>query len=256
MIDSHAHLTNSTLYSDIDAVLLRAQQAGLKKIVNICTEQEELDRGLLLAQKYPWVYNTASATPHDAHLDQEAFFQSIIEQAKAGKLVAIGETGLEYHYCLETAPQQKKWLVKFLQLALEVKLPVVIHCREAFADFFEIIDAEYKLGGVPVPGVLHCFTGSLEEAKGVIERGWMLSLSGIVTFKKSLALQEVAKWAPLDQLLIETDAPFLAPQSRRGQTNEPAYLAEIAQFVAVLKGISLEELVSATASNACRVFNI
>ena len=140
-----------------------------------------------------------------------------------------------------------------MHLALECELPIVIHCRDAFADFFQIIDEEYP---VNKKGVLHCFTGTLEEAKEVVKRDWYLSLSGIVTFKRSEELREVAKIVPLDQLLIETDTPYLAPQSRRGKQNEPSYLPETAKLIADVKGISLEELAKATANNATELFKL
>jgi TatD DNase family protein len=253
MIDSHAHLTCPELLPVVDAVLQRARAAGMQAVINICTDAASLKQGLLLAERYPWVYNVASGTPHDAHEpNQAAFFEEVAGAARSGKLVAIGETGLEYHHARETAPQQKEWFIRYLHLALELKLPVVIHCRDAFKDFFEIIDAEYS----GFPGILHCFTGSMEEARGVIARGWCLSLSGIVTYKKSFDLQEVAKRVPLNQLLIETDAPWLAPQSRRGKPNEPAFLAETAAVIAGLKGLPVEELIAATAANAIKILNL
>lgn len=252
MFDSHAHLSDPALYPQIDPILQRAKAAGVEHIINICTDLQTLHDGLKLAEKYPWVYNAAAATPHDAHEDQEPFFKAIKAAAEAGQLAAIGETGLEYHYFPQTAPDQKRWLIRFMHLALDLKLPLIIHCREAFNDLFEIIDAEYK----GAPGILHCFTGTLEEARGVIERGWYLSLSGIVTYKKSAALQEVAKWVPLDKLLIETDAPYLAPQSNRGKQNEPAYIAETAALIANLKGVPISELISKTNNNTLTAFKL
>lgn len=256
LIDSHAHLTRSDTLYGIEALLERAQQAGVKQIVNICTDLETLNLGLELSQKYPWIYNVAATTPHDVEKEGEVVFPVIAEHARKGHLVAIGETGLDYHYQHSSSSAQKNFLRRYLQLALECRLPVVIHCRDAFKDFFEILDVEYKQNGRLAPGVLHCFTGTLAEAEQVIERGWFLSLSGIVTFKKSEELRGVAKMVPLNQLLIETDTPYLAPQSKRGQPNEPAYLVETAQLIAQIKGISLNELASATQKNTCQLFQI
>ena len=256
MIDSHAHLTSKTLLKDVDAILQRAQESGLKKIINICTDPESLKEGLALSKKNPWIYNTASTTPHDVEKEGEQVFSLMSHHAKAGDLVAVGETGLDYYYTHSDRNIQKDFFIRYLKLALECELPVVIHCRDAFSDFFEIIDKEYKKDGKMAPGVLHCFTGTVDEADEVIKRGWFLSLSGIVTFKKSVELREVAKRVPLEQLLIETDAPYLAPQSRRGKKNEPAYLIETAQVIAAEKGVSVEELIEATASNTCRLFNL
>ena len=256
LIDSHAHLTSPELFEHVDAIAERAREAGVKGIINICTDLLSLERGIALSKRIPWIYQAASTTPHDVEEEGEELFETMAATARHGLLVAVGETGLDYHYQHSNRHIQKDFLRRYLHLALECKLPVIIHCREAFKDFFEILDEEYQVNGRHAPGVLHCFTGTIEEAEEVIKRGWMLSLSGIVTFKKSLALQEVAKQIPLSQLLIETDAPYLAPQSHRGKQNEPAFLVETAQWVASLKGISFEELAQATAINAARLFNV
>jgi TatD DNase family protein len=254
LVDSHAHLTSPTVFDQLDLILERAQQAGVKAIVNICTDPLSLERGLLLSQRFPWIYQTAATTPHDVEKEGEQVFEIIAASARQGQLKAVGETGLDYHYEHSNRAVQKEFLRRYLHLALECRLPVVIHCREAFTDFFEILDAEYQINGRHAPGVLHCFTGTMVEAEEVIKRGWMLSLSGIVTFKKSLELQEVARQVPLEQLLIETDTPYLAPQKHRGKQNEPAFLVETAQFVAALKQIPFEELARVTAQNASLLF--
>lgn len=256
LIDSHAHLSSAQILPEIDAVLQRAQEAGVSQIVNICTDKATLEKGLEIAKRFPWVFNTASTTPHDVEREGELYFPLMAEHARSGSLVAVGETGLDYYYEHSARDIQKQFFIKYLHLALETHLPVVIHCRDAFEDFFEILDVEYTDNGRHAPGVLHCFTGTLKEAEEVVERGWYLSLSGIVTFKKSEELREVAKMVPLDQLLIETDTPYLAPQSHRGKRNEPSYLPETAQLIADIKGISLEELGLATFRNAKSFFNL
>lgn len=256
-IDSHAHITHSTAAeSDIPMVLRRAQQAGLEAIINICTGPESLMQGLAVAQQEPWVYNAAATHPHDVEKDGENEFPFMAEHAKKGDIVAVGEIGLDYFYSHSDPAIQKKYLIKYLHLALECSLPVIIHCREAFDDFFEILDQEYVVNGTHAPGVLHCFTGNAKDAENVLKRGWVLSMSGIVTFKKSVELKEIAKWVPLDKLLIETDSPYLAPQSHRGKTNEPSFIPEIASMIAQLKGISLEEVADATRDNAKRLFGL
>ena len=254
LTDSHAHLTSSTVFEQIDLLLERAQKAGVKRIVNICTDLLTLERGLALSKTHPWIYQTAATTPHDVEKEGEAVFESIAQVARAGDLKAIGETGLDYYYEHSNRAIQQNFLCRYLHLALECQLPVVIHCREAFSDFFQILDAEYQINSRHAPGVLHCFTGTVKEAEEVIKRGWMLSLSGIVTFKKSIELQEVTKIVPLNQLLIETDTPYLAPQSHRGKVNEPSFLVETAQFIARLKEISFQELADATSHNANQLF--
>lgn len=255
-IDSHAHLTSESVFDQVSQILERASQAGIASIINICTDDVTLERGIALAKIYPWVFNVASTTPHDVEKEGEKLFPLMEKHARAGDLVAVGETGLDYYYQHSDRDLQKHFLRRYLHLALDTQLPVVIHCREAFADFFQILDSEYVVNGRHAPGVLHCFTGTISEAEEVLKRGWYLSLSGIVTFKKSEALQEVAKMVPLDQLLIETDTPYLAPQSKRGKMNEPAYVIETAAFIASLKGIDVEALAAATCANAQKLFNL
>lgn len=254
--DSHAHLTSSALYDTLDKVLANAEAAGVNLIINICTDKDSLDKGLLLAKRCPWIYNAASTHPHDVEQEGELLFPTMSQAARSGDLVAVGEIGLDYHYHHSSPEIQQHFLRQYFHLALECKLPVIIHCREAFADFFRILDADYVVSNKPAPGVLHCFTGTIAEAEQVLKRDWYISISGIVTFKKSAELREVAKMVPLDRLLIETDAPYLAPQSHRGKPNEPAFLPETAEVIASVKGISLAELANATYQNTCRLFGI
>lgn len=248
-IDSHAHLTSSDVIPHLDAILYRAKEAGISHILNICTDPETLRQGLLLSARHSHIQNAGATTPHDVASEGKSAFPLFEEAARVGKLCAIGETGLDYHYEHSPKDLQKDFLSRYLRLATESSLPVIFHCREAFSDLFSIADAEYK--GL---GVLHCFTGSLDEAKEVLERGWYLSLSGIVTFKKSGRLRDVAKMVPLSQLLIETDTPYLAPEAHRGQPNEPSFLLETAECIANAKGIPIEEIARATSENARKIF--
>jgi TatD DNase family protein len=251
MIDTHAHLTSEQMLPFVEDVLVRAKEKGISKIVNICTNESSLIEGLLLRENYPWVFNSAATTPHDVEREGASFFPWVERYAIEGKLIAIGETGLDYHYEHSDRKEQQKYLSLYFSLATETKLPLIFHCRDAFDDLFSIADQEYR----GFAAVLHCFTGTLDQAKAVLERGWHLSLSGIVTFKKSEALREVAKYVPLDRLLIETDSPYLAPQSHRGKLNEPSYLPETAQLIAHAKGISLEKIALCTSENAERFFS-
>lgn len=255
-IDSHAHLTGDDLYPEAEAMIERARAAGVEAIVNISTTTVELERGLELSKRYPWLYHAAATHPHDAERDGGASFDALAHYARQGALKAIGEIGLDYYYTHAPKEAQQRVLRRYLQLALECRLPVVIHCREAFADFFDILDSEYRIDQRYGPGVLHCFTGTEADAEEVLKRGWYISMSGIVTFKKSVALHAVAKKIPLERLLIETDAPFLAPQNRRGKRNEPAYVVETAAFLAALKGISVDALAKHTSGNATELFRL
>lgn len=251
LIDSHVHLTDPALVKEADRLIARAQEAGVGHMVVICTHREAAESALELKARYPSALSVvAGTTPHEAATLGEVDFSYFEGLARQGALSALGESGLDYHYEHSPREIQKAFLHRYLSLAQELQLPIVIHCREAFQDLFHIID-RYS-----VKGVLHCFTGTPQEAHGVIERGWYLSLSGIVTFKKSLELQEIAKIVPLDRLLIETDAPYLAPQSKRGQRNEPSYLPELAHKIAELRGIDLPTLASATSQNARTLFRI
>jgi TatD DNase family protein len=247
-IDSHAHLTAPEIFPEIEGILARAKTAGVSHILNICTDPESLSKGILLTSRHPNIKNAGATPPQDVLFQaEEAFFQ-FEEAAASSKLAAIGETGLDYHYDVPKEIQ-KKYLVRYLYLAASLQLPAIFHCREAFSDLFSIVDAEYS-----GPAILHCFTGNLDEAEEVLKRGWYLSLSGIVTFKKSETLREVAKIVPLSQLLIETDAPYLAPGVYRGKINEPSYILETAKCVAQAKGISVEKLAEATTENARNLF--
>ena len=247
LTDSHAHLTSSELYETLNEVLERAFRADVRRILNICTDVESLERGLKVAQTTPWIANAAATHPHDVAEKGEKEFEAI--KSKIPFLKAIGETGLDYHYDHSPREVQKAFLKRYLMLAKDADLPVVIHCREAFSDFFKILD---EVGNTK--GVLHCFTGTREEAEEVLKRGFYLSLSGIVTYKKSTDLQEVARHVPLEKLLIETDAPFLAPRTYRGKINEPSYLVDTASFIAELKNIPYVTLAKATTENSEKLF--
>lgn len=250
MIDSHAHLTSPDVLPQIDAVIERAKLAGVEKIVNICTDEASLKEGLDLGKRHPNIYNTAATTPHDVSTEGASFFP-MVEQA-ASQLVAIGETGLDYHYEHSPKKVQQHYLSRYFELARNVNLPVIFHCRDAFEDLFAMADEQYR----DRPAVLHCFTGTIEEARGCLDRGWYISFSGIITFKKSELLREVVKFVPLDRMFIETDTPYLAPQSKRGMQNEPAFVVETAGKIAELKGVSLELVEKQTTQNISHFFSI
>lgn len=248
--DTHAHLTSESMLTDTKEVLERAQANWVEKIVNICTDEKSLNEGLTLHKRYPWVYNTAATTPHDVDKEGEYFFPFVEQCAMQKSLIAIGETGLDYHHMHSKKETQRAFLSRYFALAIKYQLPLIFHCRDAFPDLFAMADSEYP----GHPAVLHCFTGNLEEAKGVFERGWYLSLSGIVTFKKSEYLREVARFAPIERLFLETDSPYLAPQKHRGKRNEPSFLPETAQTIAEVKKMALADVVKTTSENADQFF--
>lgn len=250
-IDSHAHLTSHDVLPHADSLIAQARDAGIDKIINICTDEPSLRAGITLQERYPFLYNAAAATPHDVETLGEEFFLHVRQAAQELQLVAIGETGLDYHYQHADRHVQQAHLLRYFALAQETKLPLIFHCRDAFSDLFALADQYYRGG----PAVLHCFTGNVQEAYGVIERGWYLSVSGIVTFKKSEGLRAAIADLPLDRLLVETDTPYLAPQSKRGKTNEPSFIVETVHILAEIKGKSLEEMGQITSANAERLFS-
>lgn len=250
--DSHAHLSSPSVLPHIDRIMERAKKEKVERMINICTDPETLKNGLLLSAKYPEILNAGSTTPHDVEKEGESAFSNFANAARGGQLIAVGETGLDYYYEHSPKRLQQDFLKRYLLLALECSLPVIFHCREAFADLFAITDECYRNG----PAVLHCFTGTMEEAEKVFSRGWCLSFSGIVTFKKSQWLRDIAQIAPLSQILIETDTPYLAPQKHRGQQNEPSFLPETAACLAQAKNLTVEEIAIATTMNANKFFRM
>ena len=250
-VDSHAHITSDELYPDVDAIINRALKAGVSQIININTDRATFERALELKKRYPnQIFNTVATTPHDVEKEGEENFAYFEKAIRSGQVVAVGEVGLDYYYEHSKKDVQKEFLTRYFNLALDVNLPVVIHCRgdDAFHDLFTFPQN--------IRAVLHCFTGNLPQAEACLERGWYISISGIATFKKSEALRAVIKEIPLDRLLIETDSPYLAPQSKRGQINEPANVGEVAETIALLKEIPLEEVCLETTKNAKTLFHL
>jgi TatD DNase family protein len=251
VIDSHAHLTDSTVFAQIEEVLERAKNQGIQKIVNICTDALTLKRGVELAKKHAWVFNAAASTPHDVQTEGEHFFPIVQKAIEAKQLIAIGETGLDYYYEHAAPEIQRQFLLRYFELAKASSLPLIIHCREAFEDLFKLADMGYQ----DAPLLLHCFTGTQKEARSAVERGWFISFSGIITFKKSEALRDVLKIVPLERILVETDAPFLSPQTKRGKMCEPSFIVETVATIAQIKGISQKEAEKITTANAETFFS-
>ena len=249
-IDTHCHLDK--LDSTPEEAIIEAKQAGVQRMVTVSVDEPSLDFVSSMVQQFPEVYGSVGFHPHDAAELTEDLEQKIRKLAlEEKKLIAIGETGLDYHYMYSSAEVQQQVFSKQLQLAVELNLPVIMHSREAETDTINILQE------IPVPplGVAHSFTSSFEMAKTLIEMGWYIGINGIVTFKNAEDLREVVSWLPLDRLLLETDSPFLAPTPFRGKPNKPAHIPTIAIFIAELRGISLEQLSEQTSANAQRLFN-
>lgn len=255
--DAHCHLQDDLLTQwksdgDARASLQRAYEAGVNRVVVIGTGVDSSREALAITDLSGDVeiYATVGLHPHDAASDIEP----IVEMARAGhpKLVGIGECGLDYYYEHSDRSLQRVAFARQIALAHELNLALVIHAREAFDDLFDVFATE----GVPPRTVIHCFTGTPAEAEGCLERGCDISISGIVTFKNAESLREAARLVPLDRLHVETDAPFLAPVPHRGKANEPAYVSLVGEFVAEIRGESIEMVREYTARNSARLFNL
>ncbi len=257
LIDTHSHIHFSKDFPDFEEVLIRAKEAGVYKQVLVGCDVEDSFEAFKVAKNFDDLFWTFGIHPHSSDQGNEKIYEMLSEiladkNEDFEKLpVAIGEIGLDYFRNLQSKETQIEAFIKQLNIAKEFDLPVILHIRDAFEDTFKILEKE-KNSKV----LLHCFSGGIKEADWAWNRGFMVSFSGIVTYKKNLELQECAKIAPKDLFVVETDCPYLAPQKFRGQRNEPAFVAEIAKLIAELRNISAEELAILTTSNAERYFKI
>ena len=249
-IDTHCHLDKLDITPE--EAVKQAKQEGVETMVTISVDKESFDFVSNAVMQFKDVYGTVGLHPHDASEFSPSLEQSIRKLARGhDKMIAIGETGLDYHYMNSSTENQQFAFSKQLQIAVELNLPVVLHSREAEADTISIIKE------IPVPafGVAHSFTSSIKMARTLLDMGWYLGINGIVTFKNAEDLREVVRWIPLDSLLLETDSPFLAPVPFRGKPNKPAYIPVIASFIAELRKIPIEHLAEKTSENANRLFS-
>ncbi|MBN2057834.1 MAG: TatD family hydrolase [Candidatus Saganbacteria bacterium] len=253
-IDTHAHLTFPEYKADLPEVIERSKQANVEAIVNIALDDEALAASLRMAEDYPgYVLNAYGLHPHDASTWTDGIAQRTRELAKANKIVALGEMGLDYHYKLSPIEEQKEVFRKLLQLSQELDLPAIIHSREASKDTLTILHEENQ---GKLKGVLHCFGGDMELGQQALDMGLMISFTGTVTFKKAEAVRQAVQQIPIERIMIETDCPFLAPQVYRGKRNEPAYVVEVAAKIAEVKGLSLEDVAARTTANARNFFEL
>ena len=253
LIDSHCHLNYEGLVERQEEVLNAARDAGVTGFLNISTRKREWDEIIALAEKEPDVWASVGVHPHEADAHPDLGAAALAEKAAHPRVIAIGECGLDYYYDKSDRAAQRERFQAHIEAARQTGLPLVIHTREAEADTAEILSEAIKEGSVT--GVLHCFTGSAELARKGLDLGFYVSLSGIVTFKNAADLQATAKWLPADQMLVETDSPFLAPVPHRGQKCEPAFVADTARFVADLRGEDPEQLAETTTANFFKLFS-
>jgi TatD DNase family protein len=254
LVDSHCHLDDEKFAADRDAVIERAQEAGVARMLAVGTGSgpPDLDVAIRLAQQYSCIRATVGVHPHDASKVEDGTFDELRARLRLPEVIAIGEIGLDYHYNFSPPEQQREVFVEQLRIAAQFRKPVIIHTREAWDDTMELLARHWAPGGLG--GIMHCFSGGPDEARAVLAMNFSVSFAGIVTFPKATAIHEAAKVTPLDRLLVETDAPYLAPSPHRGKRNEPAFVVHTARRLAELRGESLEEIARATTANFDRLF--
>jgi TatD DNase family protein len=251
-VDSHCHLNYKGLVEQQAEILKRARDSGVSAMLNISTREREWDEVIGLAEQEKDVWASVGIHPHEADQHVGMDCAKLVAKSAHPRVVAIGETGLDYYYDKSDRAQQCTGFREHIKASRQTGLPIIIHTRDAEADTAAILTEEMREG--PFTGVIHCFTASAEFARIALDLGLYISLSGIVTFKNAKDLQDVAKWLPADRLLVETDAPFLAPIPHRGRTGEPAFVADTARFVAQLRDVAAERLAQQTSDNFYDLF--
>lgn len=255
LVDSHCHLDFPDFAEEgVDQIVRRATERGVAYMQTICTHISKFDQVRAVAEKFPNVFCSVGVHPHHSNEDSEQTTTAeIIEKSKHPKVIGIGEAGLDYFYDFSPPEKQKQVFRQHIEACLETGLPLIIHSRDAEDDTIDVI--EETRAGAPIKALLHCFSSSHKMAMRALELGYYFSFSGIVTFPKSLELQQTAKEIPLDRFLVETDAPYLAPPPYRGKRNEPAYVLHTAEKIAELKGLTPPEIARVTTDNFFRIFD-
>lgn len=251
MIDAHAHITRDC-FEDVEEVIERAKEAGVNKIICSAFNFSSSKDAFVLTQKYENVYSNAGFHPENVDEIEEDSLKELENLAQNPKVVAVGEIGLDYHREGFDKKKQKEFFIKQIELANRLKKPIVVHTRDAMGDTIDILKEHSPI----CPSLLHCFSGSLESAKILLELGFSFSIGGVVTFKNAKTLPEVVKNLPLERILLETDCPYMTPVPFRGQRNEPKNVVYVADEIARIKGISIEEVAKVTTENAKRLFGI
>ncbi len=256
LIDSHAHIDFPQFAEDRDAMLERARAAGVTTLLAIGTGPgpEKLDSALPFAEQHDWIYATIGIHPHEAKEVTPKHLDELWKLAKHPKVIAWGEIGLDYFYDHSPRETQHKVFHDQMELAAQAELPIIIHCRDAWADCMDILERYWKPTGIG--GILHCFSSTFEDARRGLDMGFLISFAGNSTYPKAQNLRDVAKALPLDKILIETDSPYLAPKAYRGKRNEPAYVAEVARMLASVRDLSPDEIAATTSENFRRLFRL
>ena len=256
LIDSHAHIDGPQFADDRDAMLTRARAAGVFTILAIGTGPgpEKLDAALPYAEAHNWIYTTVGIHPHDAKEVTPNHLETLEALAKHPKVIAWGEIGLDYFYDHSPRDAQEKVFRQQMELAQAAKLPIIIHCRDAWDDCLRLLDEVWMPTGLG--GILHCFTSTLDHAQKGLDMGFLVSFTGNISYPKAQNIRDVAKALPLSNILIETDSPYLAPQPHRGKRNEPAYVLEVAKALANVRDLELSEIAAKTTENFRRFFRL
>ncbi len=256
LTDSHAHVDVSDFDADRDAMLDRARAAGVATLLAIGNgpEIQKLGAAVQYAEAHDWIYAAGGIHPHEAKQATEAHYSELERLARHPRLIAWGEIGLDYHYDHSPRDIQSQVFRNQLTLARAARKPIIIHCREAWPDCLKILEEDWRSSGLG--GILHCFMGTLEEAQRGLDMGFLISFAGNVTYPKAQNLRDVAREIPLQQLLVETDSPFLAPQTHRGRRNEPAYVAEVAQTIGNVRNLPAAQIAETTSANFRRFFGL
>jgi TatD DNase family protein len=257
IIDSHCHLDDAAFDEDREEVLERARQAGVGLMLAIGTGDgpPDLEGAIRLADQHPQVYATVGIHPHDASKGDAASFDRLPTLCRHPKVVAMGEMGLDYHYDHSPRDVQREVFVRQMEIAREAKKPIVIHTREAWEDTVELLKTHWSPSGLP--GIMHCFSGGVNEAKQALDLGFFISFAGVLTFRRADELRHAAASVPLDRLLVETDAPYLTPEPyRKVRRNEPMYVVETVRRLAQVRRKSYEEIASTTSANFCKLLDL
>ena len=254
LIDTHCHLTFDDLGRDIDAVIARSRQAGVNGWITVGTDPEHNRKAIELAERFENMYAAIAIHPHDAKTVTADILKELRELAQHNKVVAVGETGLDYHYNFSSQEEQQKVFAEHLKMAAELNLPVIVHCREAFEETMEILEQH---SGDVKKVVFHCFSGLAEQAKIVLDYGFYISFTGVVTFKNAEKTRRAAEVVPLDRLMVETDCPYMSPEPMRKQKiNEPALMIHTAAFLAELKRMDLADFAEAVTATSRAFFGL
>ena len=253
LVDSHCHLDFPDFVPDVGAIVERAAAAHIARIVSISTRVRRFDELLAIVEQFPDVYCSVGTHPHYAHEELDLTVEELVDRSRHPKVVAIGEAGLDYHYDYSPRDAQEIGFRRHIAAARATRLPLVVHAREADADIGRILEEETGEGHFPA--VLHCFTAGRELALRAIDLGFYIGFTGILTFKNSEELRAIAAQLPADRILVETDAPYLAPGKFRGKRNEPSYLTETAKVLAATRGVTFDDIARQTTENFFRLFN-